>query len=169
MAAGVSPPASAPSPTPWQRPWLRWAAVVLGCLVAVYAMVYVDLVLRARHAYLQAEKYMRWHAHPQEKKAFYEARFVQQKEALDRDRREGKLTKDEYDLKLELARFETDELIKESSLKYAYLWYQTAAELFSPPESKWVVLSRDKMRQAKEMWKQELRDQKIPFEDYMLE
>ena len=46
---------------------------------------------------------------------------------------------------------------------------QTAVELFSPPNSKWVKLSSEKMPLAKEKWKQELIRKKIPFEDYMLE
>ncbi len=59
--------------------------------------------------------------------------------------------------------------MKESSLKYAYVWFQTAVELFSPPESRWVVLSRQKMAVAKELWKKELAAKKIPYQDYMLE
>ena len=38
----------------------------------------------------------------------------------------------------ELARFDRDYRISESSLKYAFIWFQSAVELFSPPESKWV-------------------------------
>ena len=59
--------------------------------------------------------------------------------------------------------------MKESSLKYAYVWFQTAVELFSPPESRWVALSREKMVLAKELWKKELDAKKIPYQDYMLE
>lgn len=53
--------------------------------------------------------------------------------------------------------------------KMAYVWYQTAVEQFSPPESKWVKMSRDRMPSALEKWKEDLRKKKIPFEDYMLE
>ena len=59
--------------------------------------------------------------------------------------------------------------MKESSLKYAYQWYKDTYELFSPPESKWVKFAREKAPQALELWKQELREKKIPFEDYMFE
>lgn len=152
-----------------QNPWLRRAAVALGCLLGVYAMVYVDLVLRARHAFYEGEKYMRWHAHPEEKKAFFDAELKGRTEALDAELAAGKLTKDEHALKSELARFANEEALRESSLKYAYVWYQTAVELFNPPQSRWVLESRVKMGQAKELWKQELRDKKIPFEEYMLE
>lgn len=56
-----------------------------------------------------------------------------------------------------------------ASPKDAYAWYQTAAELFTPPESKWSRLARQKMPQAKERWKAELRSKGIPFEDYMID
>ena len=68
-----------------------------------------------------------------------------------------------------LERFRADESVSESSLKYAYHWYKTAVDLFSPPESRWIRLSRRKMDEAKELWKAELRAKKIQFEEYMLE
>ena len=149
--------------------WARRLGLVAGCAALMYGMVYADLVLRARHAYNEGEKYMRWNEHPEEKAAFFDAQLKERTQALDAELAAGKLPKDEHDLKVELARFERDEGVRESSLKYAYVWYQTAVELFNPPESKWVVMSREKMKTAKEMWKQELRSKKIPFEDYMLE
>lgn len=149
--------------------WKRRLAVALGCAALMYGMVYADLVLRARHAYMEGEKYMRWNEHPEEKAAFFDAQLKDRTAELDAELAAGKLGKDEHDLKVELAQFERDEGVRESSLKYAYVWYQTAVELFSPPESRWVVLSREKMKAAKEAWKAELRAKKIPFEDYMLE
>ena len=70
---------------------------------------------------------------------------------------------------MELERFRRDEAVAESSVKYAYHWYKTAVELFSPPESRWVRLSREKMALTKDLWKQELDRRKIPYEEYMLE
>jgi hypothetical protein len=58
---------------------------------------------------------------------------------------------------------------KENDWKMAYTWYQTAVEQFSPPNSKWVIMSKEKMPIALEKWKEDLRKKKIPFEDYMLE
>lgn len=152
-----------------ERPWTRRAAVVLACAAAVYAMVYVDLVLRARSAYLEGEKYMRWHSQPAEKKSFFDAKLREESGRLAADLAAGRLDRDAYEMKLELARFESEEALRESSVKYAYVWYQSAAELFSPPESRWVVLSREKMRQAKELWRAELHAKGVPFEEYMLE
>jgi len=151
------------------RRLLRWAVPALAVLAAVYVLVYADLVLRARSAYLEGEKYMLWQERPEEKKAFYEAEFSREKAGLDREKAEGRLSENEYSQRLELERFRADEAVAESSLKYAYHWYKTAVELFSPPESRWVRLSRSRMGEAKELWKAELRAKKIPFEEYMLE
>jgi hypothetical protein len=147
------------------RPLLTLLCVVL----AVYGMVFADLAFRARSAYLEGEKYMRWHRDPAEKKAFYEAAFQGEKARLEREKAAGRISEAECLQRLELERFRRDESIGESSLKYAYHWYKTAVELFSPPETRWVRLSRARMSEAKELWKAELRGKKIPYEDYMLE
>ena len=88
-------------------------AIGVGMAVFVYAAVAIDVVLRARHAYLEAE-----HA---------------------------------------------------PNAKLAYAWYESAATLFTPPESKWSRMAREKMPAAKERWKAELRAKGIPFTDEMLQ
>jgi len=87
---------------------LLW--VVLGASV-VYAMVCADVVLRARHAYLEGDK--------------------------------------------------------ASNPREAYAWYESAATLFTPPESRWSRLAREKMPAAKEAWKADLRRRHILFDDAM--
>ena len=151
------------------KKWVRTAGIVLAVAAAFYAMVYLDVVLRARDAYLQGEKYMRWHEDPRLKMTELAAKYEERKAALDQKLAKGKVKQDEYDRQLEIAAFDRDRLMEESSVKYAYVWYQTCYELFSPPESKWVKLSREKALLAKEKWKEELRGKNIPFEDYMLE
>ncbi|OGS05100.1 MAG: hypothetical protein A3G41_03655 [Elusimicrobia bacterium RIFCSPLOWO2_12_FULL_59_9] len=152
-----------------QNRWIRGAGMILGTLACLYGMVYADLVLRARSAYMQGERYLRWHDHPDEKAAFFEQKFAINKVKLDKELAAGALSRPEYDQKLDLIRFEQEEAVRESSAKYAYIWHQTAVELFSPPESRWVQLSRQRMRQAKELWEKELHAKGIPFKDYMLE
>ncbi len=92
-----------------RRQKLLW--IVLG-VVAVYGIVCTDVVLRARHAYLEGEK--------------------------------------------------------AASPKEAYAWYESAATLFVPPESKWSRLAREKMPLAKAKWKAELQAKHLAFEDYMM-
>ena len=102
--------------------------------------------------------------------AVYLDRMLAEKQArLQDERASGRITSVELAQRLALARFERDEAMKESSLKYAYVWFQTAAELFSPPESRWVTRSRLQMAAAKELWKKELAAKKIPYQDCMLE
>ena len=56
-----------------------------------------------------------------------------------------------------------------STGQLAYAWYETAAELFSPPESRWSRLAREKMPLAKERWKAELAAKHIPPEDSLFD
>ena len=95
--------------------------------------------------------------------------WFSEESALNKKQAAGQVAPDDYARDKELLEFRYAQMAKESSIKYAYVWYQTAVDLFSPPESKWVRLSREKMPLAKERWKAELKAQKIPFEDYMLE
>lgn len=151
---------------------MAWRRVLLtgaGLFAFVYAAAYVDLVLRARSAYHEGEKYLRWHEEPALKAAYYDEWLAGKQKQFKAEHEAGTLAKEEFDQRLELARYERDSRVAESSLKYAYVWFQTAVELFSPPESRWVVLSRAKMAQAKALWKAELDAKKIPYQDYMLE
>jgi hypothetical protein len=125
---------------------------------AVLAIVYVDVQLRARSAYLEAEKYMDWYAHPDKKKAFYDQRLAAGKAALNP-------AAADYADKVSALQFDHDYALSESSLKYAYQWYKDTYELFSPPESRWVRMAREKAPVALNLWKQELHAQNIPFED----
>jgi hypothetical protein len=56
-----------------------------------------------------------------------------------------------------------------ASPKVAYAWYESAATLFVPPESRWSRLAREKMPIAREKWKAELRARRIPFDDAQLD
>lgn len=55
------------------------------------------------------------------------------------------------------------------SPREAYAWYEAAATLFVPPESRWSRLARQKMPLAKEKWKADLLARHIPFDESMLE
>ena len=153
----------------FKNKWFKRIITVFACVIVVYGLIYVDLVLRARTAYMQGEKYFTWYKNPSLKKEALLKDLMGAKKTLDNELKKGKITKEEYEQQLEIADFDHKNKLKESSIKYAYIWYQTAVELFSPPESKWVKLSRGKMVQSKELWKRELTSKNIPFEDYMLE
>ena len=110
-----------------------------------------------------------WNDHPDHKKTTLENKFNSDKSKLDQQLSAGKITEEEFRSKLDALEFDRDYTMGESSLKYAYQWYKDTYELFSPPESKWVRLAREKAPLTLEKWKTELRSQKIPFEDYMFE
>lgn len=150
-------------------PWRRVLLTAAGLLAFVYAAACADVVLRARSAYLEGEKWLAWDAHPELKKAHFDAEFEARKKSFEAERASGRLTDADLTRKTGLAAFERDQAVAESSLKYAYVWFQTAAELFTPPESRWTVLSREKMKTTREAWKRELDAKKIPYQDYMLE
>ncbi len=147
----------------------RSLLIAVALILAVYAMARVDLVLRSRSAYLEGEKWMEWSRRPELKKQHFDAELAAREAELSRELAKGKLERAAYDRKTGLARFERDQAVAESSLKYAYVWYQTAAELFSPPENRWSVRARAKMTETRALWKKELEAQKIPYQDYMLE
>ena len=148
-----------------QHKWARISLLVAGTIAAVYAMIYVDVVMRAREAFNEGEKYWSWHENPAQKKMVLEQELEQELARLKKEHSRGTIDTPAYDQKVKLARFTFTEKLNEISIKYAYVWYQTAVELFSPPESRWVRQSRIKMKQAKELWKEELRSNNIPFED----
>jgi len=151
------------------RTALGWFKYLLICLVFVFGAVYIDLVLRARTAFYEGEKFLAWHANPADKKAHFQARYTIAVAELNRDLKAGRMDETEFKQRTSLEEFRRDEAVAESSLKYAYHWFKTAVDLFSPPDSKWVRLSREKMASTKTMWKAELDAAKIPYEEYMLE
>jgi hypothetical protein len=142
--------------------------IVLATL-GVYGIVYVDVVSRAKESYQEAEKYMDWYHNPQKKTDFYEKKFLSDKAKLDEELAKKKLSDEEYKEKISALEFDKEYTLSESSLKYAYQWYKDTYELFSPPESKWVKMARAKSPEVLELWKQELREQKVPFEDTMFD
>lgn len=145
------------------------AAGFLAAAAFVYTAASVDLSLRARKAYFEGEKYYRWHLNPSEKSAFYLNEYGKKKKILEGALSSGKTTREQYLEELEAAGLERATGVEDSSIKQACVWYKTAAGLFAPPESKWAVLSREKLAAAKEMWKKELTEKGVPFRDYMLE
>lgn len=149
--------------------WRRVLLTAAGLLAFVYAAACADVVLRARSAYLEGEKWLAWDAHPELKKAHFDAELAERRKTFEAERAAGAVSAAEFDRKVGLATFERDQAVAESSLKYAYVWFQTAAELFTPPESRWTARAREKMKSTRELWKRELDAGKIPYKDYMLE
>lgn len=151
------------------RRWFQNSLLGVVGVVFVFGFVRFDVVQRARHAYQEAEKYMAWHANPELKKQALQLDFDNKKKKLDQKKEKRKISDIAYQQQLESLEFDHQFQFEESSLKYAYQWYKDTYELFSPPESTWVKMARQKAPQTLELWKQELREKKIPFEETMVE
>lgn len=151
------------------KPPARRLVWVLGAVLAFYAAVYSDLWLRARTATTTGDRYMAWVKDPAAKKAWFDAELAKEKASLDAELAAGRMGAPEHAQRVALAEFRRDEAVAESSLKLAYHWYKTSVELFSPPETKYVRLARERMAEAKRLWKAELDQARVPYEEYMLE
>lgn len=151
------------------KPWMKKIGVAVGVVALVYGMVFVDVMLRARSAFYEGEKYWHWYEQPALKTAALNGWKADEFKRLDRAVRRGKITDEDKTKQREIVEAEYARRQKESAIKYAYIWYQTVVELFTPPESPWSRAAREKMPRAKELWKQELTARKVPFEEYMLE
>jgi hypothetical protein len=147
----------------------RIAALIAFAIAAVYGMIYVDVWIRAKESYLEAEKYLDWSQHPEHKQAYFDAQFSADKEKLEQLHARHKISDEDYQRKLNSLVFDKNFHMGESSLKYAYQWYKDTYELFSPPESRWTKEARLKAPEALVLWKQELRAKNVPFDDFMFQ
>ena len=140
------------------------------CAAAFFlSAAYLDLVLRAKSAYLEGEKHMAWVKTPSLKKDFFDGVFSTRLRALEAERAAGRLSGPDFEDKKNLLLAEHSFKAGESSAKYAYLWYKTAGTDFSPPVTRWTRLARQKAPEALALWKAELKAGKIEFKDYQLE
>jgi hypothetical protein len=112
---------------------IKYLVFSLCAAVFFIAAAYLDLTLRARSAYLEGEKYLALAREPSLKKR-----------AVNQDEKKPFLTAKEFKE-------------GESAAKYAYIWYRTAAESFSPPETRWTRQARRKAPDALALWNAELR------------
>ncbi len=143
--------------------------VVLGGWALAFVLAWTDLSLRARQAYAEGLKYLDWQEHPESKAAHYDAALRRRQMKLDGELKAGRLAPDAYKAQSTLLRFERDERVSESSLKYAYVWFQTGCDLFSPPRGRWARLCCERMPGVLGRWKTELKARRVSYEDDMVE
>jgi len=151
------------------KKYYKLIIIIVCCVTLFYIFIYLDIFLRARSAYFEAEKYMDWYHNPQKKIEYIQKQTEKEKQKLDQLLSKGKISKEEYKIKLELLEFNKQRQLEESSLKYAYIWYKTVIDLFTPPQTKWTKLAKQKIAQVKQMWKTELEQKGYKIEDYMIE
>jgi len=119
---------------------------VAGVWLFVNAASYVDVTLRARSAYLEGIKYLKWHSDPGVKK-----------KALDLwiERAESKIpSSDEKDLLRESLKTQYEIKMKDNDAKNAYYWFKTVIETFQPPRSVYVKRAEKQIIIAEKLWKE---------------
>jgi len=133
----------------------KYLSLSLCAAIFFLAAAYLDLTLRARNAYLEGEKYMAWAKDPALKERAVENIFSARLETLERGRTGNSAPAEDIEDEKELLTAEKNFKKGESAAKYAYIWYRTAAEDFSPPATRWTVLARRKAPEALALWEAE--------------
>lgn len=110
-----------------KKDWVFYTSLFLFVVLAAYGMARFELVRRAKSAYTEGEKYYSWYQEPAKKKAWFDAELAAKH-----------VTQEQYEL-----------LMEDNDLKNAYVWYETAIDLFQPPKSEWVVKSEERMKEVK--------------------
>ncbi len=103
------------------------AGLVIGCLIIAYFMAYFEVVKRAKREYNEGVKFLDFYRNPDMKKKYYDEKLA----------------------KKEINEIEYQMLMEDNALKNAYVEFQTVVDLFTPPESKWVKQSRQKLNEIK--------------------
>lgn len=97
--------------------------IVVCTLVIAFLMVRFELVKRAKREYKEGERYLSFYRSPDLKKQYYDEKL-----------KNKEISETEYEM-----------LMEDNALKNAYVQYNTVVDLFTPPESKWVKLSRQRL------------------------
>ncbi|MFP4465975.1 MAG: hypothetical protein ACLFP1_02885 [Candidatus Goldiibacteriota bacterium] len=114
--------------------------IIAAAALTAVSMVYFEVVKRAKREYKEGEMHLSFHRDPALKTSHYN-RLLE----------DNKITEPQYKL-----------LMEDKSLKNAYIQYQTVIDLFTPPESKWVKLSRERLREIEpeyNAWVKQLNDE----------
>ena len=138
-------------------------------VIFIISAASLDLMFRAKSAYLEGEKYMAWSKDSALKKDFLDKIFSAKLKALEAEKSANRITEDAFEDKKDTLLAEKTFKTGESSAKYAYIWYKTAGTYFSPPVTRWTRLARQKAPEALALWKAELKAGKTEFKDYQIE
>lgn len=99
--------------------------IIAVTLIIMFLMARFEVVRRAEREYNEGERFLSFYKNPDLKKQYFDEK-LKKKEISDA----------EYEMSME-----------DNALKNAYVEYQTVIDLFTPPESKWVKLSRERLQE----------------------
>ncbi len=111
---------------------LTISALVIFTLIIAYFMARYEVIRRAKREYLEGEKFLSFYKNPELKKQYYDNKLNKKE-----------ISPEEYEM-----------LMEDNALKNAYVQYQTVIDLFTPPESKWVKLSRERLKEIEPLYNQ---------------
>lgn len=139
---------------------------VSGLLLALGALVWADLARRAYTALNEGERYLAWHDKPELQKDYWDSWLKAEETRLEAEAASGRITARERVWRVAAAKAEHQERLAESPLKYAVRWFETAAELFTPPPTPWSRRARERLEVARLLWSRELAASGLKLEDY---
>ncbi|MBN2753877.1 MAG: hypothetical protein JXR81_03310 [Candidatus Goldbacteria bacterium] len=106
-------------------------------IIAFFVMAPLEVVRRAKREFLEGERHLSFYKNAEAKKQYYDEQLSKKK-----------ISEPQYRM-----------LMEDNSLKNAYVQYQTVTDLFTPPESKWVKKSRERLKEIEpeyNAWVQQL-------------
>ncbi len=121
---------------------LTITGLVILTLIIAYFMARNEVIKRAKREYLEGEKFLSFYKNPELKKQYYDEKL-----------KKKEITQEEYEM-----------LMEDNALKNAYVQYQTVIDLFTPPESKWVKLSRERLKEIEPLYNQWVESLKAEIE-----
>jgi len=127
--------------------WRRAAAAAVGVAAFLQAAVCADAALRARSALLEGEKWLEWSRRPDLMRASLDAELEARLRRLQGERDAGRMADDDFQRRLALARFERDQALRRDARAYARVWFESAARLFTPPETRWSARARARLKE----------------------
>jgi hypothetical protein len=148
--------------------WGRALAAAAALAAFVQGAVALDVILRARAACREGEKWLAWSASPELARAHFDAELESRRAELESLRSSGRLDEDAFRKQLALARFERDRAAAQSPLERAAVWFESAADLFARPESRWSARARVLLAETRARLRDERLARGLPAEDFRL-
>ncbi|MCD6423789.1 MAG: hypothetical protein J7L42_06720 [Elusimicrobia bacterium] len=119
--------------------YMKTILAVFGVWLLINGIIYVDIYLRAKSAYKKGIMYLKWHENPALKEKYLKNW---------RDKEISKIKGNDYKAEVLRKAIEVQYQMRmeENPLKNAYFWFRTVVDCFSPPETKYVKLSKEKLK-----------------------
>lgn len=159
-------PAAAPAP---RRPGaVRFAPAVLAVL-GLYAALTLETLARARHLCRRADAAWAEAADPRRRRAALEKAFADDADRLAARHRRVPPPRDVRRLETDILQARHEIRSADFPSKRAFYDYRSVYRHAAPPESPWSRRARLRAPAAREMWRRELAQRRLPVEPWMLD